>query len=318
MWPSALRARVGPGSPRRGRRCRERHNWCALERSRSVGRLEQFAGGDGLSVLALSGPWNLHGPLVDALAALGVAVGGALGVLVLTYVVARILSHRMQRTLLRTGFHANVSILLSRALWIALWSVGIIWILYLFGVGLTPLAAFIGVVGLAASLSLQTLLQNLVAGVYLLAERPFRLGDTIAVVGPAGVNHVGTVEDVQMRTTHLRGLNDELILVPNASIFSGVVTNRTVVGGQAATISLTFPRDTDLDAARESIFSLLREDPAVLVQPKPEMRVETADRESWHVCLTFWSSREDAASQAVWSLGQSFPVATVSGVQPAS
>jgi small conductance mechanosensitive channel len=219
---------------------------------------------------------------------------------------------RLRGTLIRGGFAVNVSILLARVVWLAVWIVGFLLVLYQFGIGLTPLAALIGVLGLAASLSLQTLLQNLVAGVYLLAERPFLIGDFIAVVGPGGVNHEGRVEDIQMRTTHLRNRDNELILMPNSAVFSGVVTNRTAVGGCVRHLKVTFPREVDVEAARSAIVPLLQGLPAVLPAPAPHLRVESVEAGTWTGALSLWGRTLDVDSDAIWAIGQAFPDASVS------
>ncbi|HLJ66672.1 MAG TPA: mechanosensitive ion channel domain-containing protein, partial [Chloroflexota bacterium] len=192
-----------------------------------------------------------------------------------------------------------------------LWIVGFLLILNILGIGLTPLAAFVGVLGLAASLSLQSVLQNLVAGVYLLAERPFRIGDFIAVIGPGGANHEGRVEDIQMRTTHLRSRDDELILVPNSAIFSGVVTNRTAVGGFVQHVHVTFPRDKDPEEVRVTILHLLGSLPTVLPAPAPRLRVDRVADDKWTGALSIWASSHEAASDAVWAIAREFPEAAV-------
>jgi small conductance mechanosensitive channel len=236
----------------------------------------------------------------------------SLAIVVITFGFSRLASMRLRGTLIRGGFAVNVSILLARVVWLAVWIVGFLLVLYQFGIGLTPLAALIGVLGLAASLSLQTLLQNLVAGVYLLAERPFLIGDFIAVVGPGGVNHEGRVEDIQMRTTHLRNRDNELILMPNSAVFSGVVTNRTAVGGCVRHLKVTFPREVDVEAARSAIVPLLQGLPAVLPAPAPHLRVESVEAGTWTGALSLWGRTLDVDSDAIWAIGQAFPDASVS------
>lgn len=241
-----------------------------------------------------------------------------LGVIVLTIVataaVSRIARHRLSGGLQRGGLQVNVALLLARLLWMAIWAIGFAVVLYAFGVGLGPLAAFIGVVGLAASLALQQLLQNLVAGIYLLAERPFRIGDLIAVVGPAGANHEGTVEDIQMRTTRLRGRNDELILVPNASIFGGVVTNRTAIGAYAAHLSLVFPRDQDPDNLQKQVIPIVESVPGVLNSPQPQIQIDKVSSDEWTASLVFWAERPDASSSAAWAIASAMPHVSVDTV----
>ena len=269
-------------------------------------------------LLIAAGPAHDSTPaILQDLATIGRAVGLPLVVLAVTFLVSRFASRRLRAALEATGFQLNVAILLARALWLGIWALGVMLSLYFVGVGLTPLAAFIGVVGLAASLSLQQVLQNLVAVIYLLAERPFNIGDFVSVVGPAGLNHEGRVEDIQMRTTHLRSQDDELILVPNSAIFAGVVTNRTAVGGQPAQVTLTFPRSVDPAEAREKILQLLERQVAVLAEPRPDLRVDRATKEDWTASLLFWMTRHQARSDVIWALAHAFPEVTVNdGASP--
>ena len=232
-------------------------------------------------------------------------------ILAATLITGRTAPHRLRSALGRGGVPVVATLLLTRSLQILVWAVGILWALSALGFGVGPLAAFIGVAGLAVSLSLQTVLQNVVAGIYLLAEQPFRIGDTIAVVGPTGLNHEGIVEDIQVRTTHLRSREGELILVPNASVFSGVVTNRTAVGGYVTQLTVVFPRATDPDGVRRRVLPLLEGLPSVLSSPAPLLHVAAVGTDDWTARLSFWARARDTVSDAVWAVGQAYPEAKV-------
>jgi small conductance mechanosensitive channel len=261
--------------------------------------------------IAIPNPLTSHNVYVQIAVVVAEVIGVTILILAATFIAARFFSTRLRRQLQRTGVTINVAILLARAGWIGIWIAGIGALLYYYGVSPTPLAAFIGVVGLAASLSLQQVLQNLVAGIYLLAEHPFAIGDIVAVVGPTGLNHVGKVEDIQMRTTHLRSLDDETILVPNAAIFSGVITNRSVTGGHAVHTTVIFPRSLDIEEARSGTMGVLGATHPVLRYPAPEFRVTCMSKETWTAVITFWAERLDAASDVIWALGRQFPDAQV-------
>jgi small-conductance mechanosensitive channel len=84
------------------------------------------------------------------------------------------------------------------------------------------LVTSVGLVTAAVSLSLQDVLKNFVAGLYLLAEQPFLPGDRIRVVGEEG-----RVEKIDIRTTLLRNDRAEQVLIPNFKVFTEVVGNKT-------------------------------------------------------------------------------------------
>jgi small conductance mechanosensitive channel len=252
-----------------------------------------------------------HNAIVIDFRLLGLLVGVPIAILVATYFVSRYASRMLRGTLNRAGIPINIAILLARVLWVAVWALGVLGILEYLGIGFALLATFVGVLGLAASLSLQTVLQNLVAGVYLLVERPFAINDTILVVGANGVNHEGKVEDIEMRTTHLRSPDNELILVPNAAIFSGVVTNRTAIGGFASEATLTFPRNQDPTEVQEAIRAVIQDIPGVLSTPQPILRVEKVGADNWTASLAYWVTSRKVISDVTWAIGRGFPDATV-------
>src|SRR5207237_3108253 len=116
----------------------------------------------------------------------------------------------------------GTQILVKRGLFVAWVVVTLVVVLGILGVNPTGLVAVAGAIGLAFSLAIQDILKNFFSGVYLLLERPFRVGDTIRVK-----DQLGVVENIGVRTTLLRTTDDVLVLVPNATVFGEVVTNHT-------------------------------------------------------------------------------------------
>lgn len=117
----------------------------------------------------------------------------------------------------------GLAVLLGRLAYFSILFVGVLVVLRVFGVPPTALVATFGVAGLAVSLAMQDVLKNVFAGVYLLVERPFRLGETIQVR-----TFTGVVETIELRTTTLRA-EGELIYVPNAILFAEILINRGLI-----------------------------------------------------------------------------------------
>jgi small-conductance mechanosensitive channel len=124
----------------------------------------------------------------------------------------------MRRARLDTG----TEILVKRGLAITFVVVTVLVVLGILGVNSISLVTVAGAVGLAFSLAIQDILRNFFAGVYLLLERPFRVGDTIQVK-----DQVGVVENIGVRTMMLRTAENVRVLVPNAVVFAEVVSNHT-------------------------------------------------------------------------------------------
>ena len=162
-------------------------------------------------------------------------------------VIVAMVGHRLAlnwtgRAMRRARVDTGTQILVKRALSAAFFTVTLLVVLGILGFNSTGLLTLAGAVGLAFSLAIQDILKNFFSGVYLLLERPFRVGDTIRVKDQQGV-----VENIGVRTTELRSPDNVQILVPNAVVFAEVVTNHThavvpavataEIDGQAASTS---------------------------------------------------------------------------------
>src|SRR5262249_37992319 len=134
----------------------------------------------------------------------------------------RLTPNWLGRGLRRARVDIGTQILVKRALLVAWLVITALVVLGILGVNPAGLVAVLGAVTLAFSLALQDILKNFFSGVYLLLERPFRVGDTIKVKEQTGV-----VENIGVRTTQLRTVDNIQVLVPNATVFSEVVANQT-------------------------------------------------------------------------------------------
>ncbi|HET9489643.1 MAG TPA: mechanosensitive ion channel family protein [Methylomirabilota bacterium] len=88
------------------------------------------------------------------------------------------------------------------------------------GIEITPILAALGVGGLAVALALQDTLSNLFAGMHLLADRPIRVGDYVKIADVEGY-----VVDVGWRSTRVRMLPNNIVVVPNKRVAESVITN---------------------------------------------------------------------------------------------
>jgi small-conductance mechanosensitive channel len=104
---------------------------------------------------------------------------------------------------------------------VVVWTIGGLVLLDSLGVAITPLLTALGVGGLAVALALQDTLSNLFAGVHILASRKVQPGDFIQLDN--GME--GYVEDTNWRNTIIRQLPNNILVVPNATVASSIVTN---------------------------------------------------------------------------------------------
>ncbi len=88
------------------------------------------------------------------------------------------------------------------------------------GLSISLLLTFGGLASLAVGLAFQDVMRNLLAGIFLLVEQPFKIGDFICVDGQSGC-----VETVQLRTTTLKTEEGRLAILPNLTCFNNTVLN---------------------------------------------------------------------------------------------
>jgi small conductance mechanosensitive channel len=142
--------------------------------------------------------------------------------LFVSFIGARLVLNWTTRAMRRAHIDVGTQILIKRALIVCWVLVTVLWVLGILGVNPAGLVAVAGTFAVAFSLAIQDILKNVFTGVYLLLERPFRVGDTIRVKDQTGV-----VENIGLRTTQLRTNDNIQVMVPNATVFSEVVANHT-------------------------------------------------------------------------------------------
>jgi small conductance mechanosensitive channel len=160
--------------------------------------------------------------LQDFLAAGWLQVARSLLVVVVAIVALRLALNWTGGAMRRARVDTGTQILVKRAVVVLCVVLTTLVVLGILGVNSTGLVTVAGAVGLAFSLAIQDILKNFFSGVYLLLERPFRVGDTIRVK-----EHQGVVENIGVRTTELRTPENVQVLVPNAVVFAEVVTNHS-------------------------------------------------------------------------------------------
>jgi small-conductance mechanosensitive channel len=140
-----------------------------------------------------------------------------------------------------TSGSATIFVSITR---VVVWTIGGLVLLNSLGVAITPLLTALGVGGLAVALALQDTLSNLFAGVHILTSRKVQPGDFIQLDN--GMQ--GYVEDTNWRNTIIRQLPNNILVVPNATVASSIVTNYHLPEHETSvTVPCSVSYDSDLD-----------------------------------------------------------------------
>ena len=155
----------------------------------------------------------------------------------------------------------------------AIFTLGGLLTLSALGVSVTPLLAALGVGGIAVGLALQDTLSNLFAGIHILVEKPVRVGDYVKLE----TEQEGYVTDVGWRTTRIRMLQNNMVIVPNAKLAQSILTNYYLPEQR---MSLLVPVSVSYAAHPEHVETILVEEatraagvvPGLLANPPPFVR----------------------------------------------
>jgi small-conductance mechanosensitive channel len=127
----------------------------------------------------------------------------------------------VQGNMLLKSSSSSTKGMISLIMRIGVFIVGSLMVLDSLGISITPLLASLGVGSLAVALALQDTLSNFFSGLYILADKPFQPGNFIEI--ETGVQ--GFVEKVGWRSTHIKTIANNIIVVPNAKAAASVLTN---------------------------------------------------------------------------------------------
>ncbi|EMA54488.1 mechanosensitive ion channel family protein [Halococcus salifodinae] len=132
------------------------------------------------------------------------------------------------------------------------------------GVVLAAFATLAGALALAVGFAAQDLISNFVAGIFIIQDEPFKVGDWIEWDG-----NVGVVREIQLRVTKLDTFDNEEVTVPNSDLASAVVTNPTGNDQLRVGVDFGIEYDDDIEAARTAILDEARKLDGALSEPEP-------------------------------------------------
>jgi small conductance mechanosensitive channel len=201
-------------------------------------------------------------------------------------VIARWAGNLMHRWLKAKAFDEPVSNLMVKV--VKLLVIGFIGIMALgqMGVQITPLIAGIGVAGIGASLAMQGLLGNLVAGLTIIFSKPFTIGEYIELVG---VN--GQVTDIALFSTTLLHTDNSRVIVPNRKIVGEILHNYGNIRQLDLTAGVAY--STDLTMTLSMVHDILQQIPAVLQEPAPVVGIAALNESSIALAIKPWVKVED-------------------------
>jgi small conductance mechanosensitive channel len=214
---------------------------------------------------------------------------GAIAVLVIGVILARFLSRWADRALMRaTHIEPTVAKFLSNIIRYALWVVVAITVLTQFGVQTTSIIAALGGLALAVGLALQGTLSNVAAGVMILIQRPFRVGEAIA----AGTVN-GVVQGIGLFTTEVLQPDGVYVMVPNNELWNKPIVNFSRMPTRRFELLIGIGYGDSIERAKAELLAIADADQRVLADPEPQVFVAALAESAVTMGLRVWCRSED-------------------------
>jgi small conductance mechanosensitive channel len=177
---------------------------------------------------------------------------------------------------------------LARAVFWLAFVIGLLIALSLFGVNITPLFAVVGGASFILAFAMQETLGNLASGMMIMINKPFDVGDLVDTNGV-----LGEVEAVSIVSTTVRTLDNQVVILPNSSVWGSIITNVTVSPIRRVDMVFGIGYADDIDTAMGVLQELVANHPKVLEEPAPNIRVhELADSSVNFICRP-WAKTEN-------------------------
>lgn len=204
----------------------------------------------------------------------------AVAVVVVTYVVARVVSGLLSRFADRLLTHRFRVTMLIPVAKIVIYSIGAYVVTsLLFELTTTQLVAFSGLLGAALGLGLQDLMADIFGGLVLIAEQPYRIGDKVSIG-----EYYGEVVDIGIRSTKLVTPTDTLVSVPNYLFFDTSIENANA-GDAEMLVVVEFFIDTqaDVSTVRRIVEDALATSQYVYVSDTQPITIDVEDNLNYRV-----------------------------------
>ncbi len=212
----------------------------------------------------------------------------------------------------------NMRTLIARVLYFVILIIAVFWILAVWQIPIGIPITILGAFTVTLTVAFQDILKNLVAGVYILVERPFYIGDQINVTSGA-ITYVGKAEDIQLRATKLRLVSGEEVSVPNSFIFGNPVVNNTYYGERRAIVAVTLPQtDFSQETTIKDILQILKNHDMVTAKPDPAVMVSGFAEEKISLQVRFWVTTGQVIdiSDILYELHELLPQAEIAVKEP--
>ncbi|AEC51867.1 hypothetical protein PNA2_0951 [Pyrococcus sp. NA2] len=152
---------------------------------------------------------------------------------------------------------------------------------------LTTVIAAAGITGIVLGFSAQTVIANLISGIFMYFDKPLEIGDPIEVGDYSGIVH-----DIRIFSTRIRTWDGLLVRIPNEKLFNSEIKNLAKYPARRVDVIVGISYKDDIGKAIDVIKKTLDEIPYVLAEPEPMVFVQELGDSSVNLAIRAWAPSE--------------------------
>lgn len=195
------------------------------------------------------------------------------------------IEHGMLKVSDITGMRKDIIPLVESVFRIVVIVAGIMVVFSLWKINITPLMASAGIVGAAVAFAAKDTVANLLGGVSIFMDKPFKIGDYVVL----DQGERGEVVSIGLRSTRIKTRDDVLITIPNSVIANTKIINESApIPNFRIRIPVTVAYGSDIDLVEDTLLSLVMQNSNVIDNPSPRVRFRVFGDSALHFELLCW------------------------------
>jgi len=206
----------------------------------------------------------------------------AVGIIILVVIIAKIVTLSIRRSLRERVKKGNLD-LIVKLVYGTIVIIGLLTILPIVGVQPSGLLVAGGILGIVIGFASQSIVSNLISGIFLIIERPIAIGDEVEISGKGGF-----VEDVRIFSTIIRGYDGVHIRIPNDKVFTSDIQNLVMNTARRFSYIIGISYKADLEKAMRIIEETIEKHPYALKNPPPDIYVKDLADSSVDIKVRVW------------------------------
>jgi small conductance mechanosensitive channel len=207
----------------------------------------------------------------------------ALIVFIVGLYLAGIFARMVRRGLERRKTDPELTLLASKVTRWAVIVLGTLAALQQVDFNITAFLTGLGIVGFTIGFALQDVSKNFVAGLLILIQQPFDIGDAIKVT-----DYAGTVIAIDLRATELHTFDGQVVFIPNAEVFTNPITNYTKASKRRVNLSAGVAYESDLEEVTQTALEAVSSIPGLLQDPAPTLHFQGFGGTTIDLTLFYW------------------------------